>query len=183
MLLTSGQRGQALHLLDIRNMSVSASRVTFKIAITDYLERTKCSQGLITRFFITTKLPTRLASRDTLRPHSTRSASSSKAALKLPLATIVSAVGWARESIFVKFYRKTIQPRWPVTKVSTIMDIGMSRDYLVKMPSGHIWWRNRRFLHPSMDLQIMEAIPVGTQWLVVSMHLQAVALYHSLFGH
>ncbi|MPC68270.1 hypothetical protein E2C01_062468 [Portunus trituberculatus] len=28
MLLTSGQRGEALHLLDIRNMYVSASRVT-----------------------------------------------------------------------------------------------------------------------------------------------------------
>ncbi|XP_045104755.1 uncharacterized protein LOC123500144 isoform X2 [Portunus trituberculatus] len=102
MLLTSGQRGQALHLLDIRNMCVSASRVTFKIgdllktsrlgdhlskvnfdahtpnisicvytAITDYLERTKSSQGLITRFFITTKSPTRLASWGTLR-HWTR---------------------------------------------------------------------------------------------------------------
>ena len=98
MLLTSGQRGQTLHLLDIRNMCVSASRVTFKIgdllktsrpgdhlsevhfdayppdsyicvytAITAYLERTKSSRGLVTRFFITTKPPIRLAYRGTLR--------------------------------------------------------------------------------------------------------------------
>ncbi|MPC46370.1 hypothetical protein E2C01_040089 [Portunus trituberculatus] len=33
-------------------------------------------------------------------PHSTRSASTSKAALKLPLATVISTVGWSRESTF-----------------------------------------------------------------------------------
>ncbi|MPC98110.1 hypothetical protein E2C01_093462 [Portunus trituberculatus] len=40
--------------------------------------------------------------------HSTRSASTSKAALKLPLATIISTVGWSRESTFTRFYKKLI---------------------------------------------------------------------------
>ena len=40
----------------------------------------------------------------------------------------------------------------PVTKrwdrVGTVMGIGNSRDYLIRMPSGRVWWRNRRFLCP-----------------------------------
>ena len=43
--------------------------------------------------------------------HSTRSASTSKAALKLPLSTILSTVGWARESTFAKFYKKPLEDR------------------------------------------------------------------------
>ncbi|XP_045105438.1 uncharacterized protein LOC123500957, partial [Portunus trituberculatus] len=34
--------------------------------------------------------------------------------------------------------------RWD--KVGTIMGVGRSRAYLLKMPSGRVWWRNRRFL-------------------------------------
>ena len=41
-------------------------------------------------------------------PHSTMSTSSSKAALKLPLATILSMVGWSRESTFARFYRRPL---------------------------------------------------------------------------
>lgn len=157
MLLLSGQRGQTLHLLDTRNMTVSESRVTFRIgdplktsrpgahmselifdaypsdkklcvvtSIVNYLDRTKYIRGTITRFFLTTKPPIKLASRDTLRrwtksimeaaginlnifsPHSTRSASTSKAALKLPLSTILSTIGWAKESTFTKYYKKPI---------------------------------------------------------------------------
>ncbi|XP_045105166.1 uncharacterized protein LOC123500537 [Portunus trituberculatus] len=37
--------------------------------------------------------------------------------------------------------------RWD--KVGTIMGVGRSRDYLLKMPSGRVWWRNRRFLRPA----------------------------------
>ena len=159
MLLLSGQRGQTLHLLDIRNMSVSELRVSFRIAdplktsrpgdhlselvfvayptdrrlcvvtsIVCYLERTCAFRGPFTGFFLTTKPPIRVASWDTLRrwtkdsmrsagidlnifsPHSTRSASTSKAALKLPLATIISTVGWSRESTFTKFYKRPISP-------------------------------------------------------------------------
>lgn len=157
MLLLTGQRGQTLHLLDTRNMTVSESRVVFRIGdplktsrpgdhlselsfnayphdeklcvvatIVNYLSRTKSIRGEITGFFITTKPPIKLAARDTLRrwtknimqaagidltifsPHSTRSASSSKAALKLPLSTIISTIGWAKESTFTKHYQKPI---------------------------------------------------------------------------
>lgn len=157
MLLLSGQRGQTLHLLDVRNMTTSKLRVSFRIgdplktsrpgdhlselvfvayptdkrlcvvtAILSYLERTSTFRDTVTAFFLTTKPPIRVASRDTLRrwtkdimlaagidldifsPHSTRSASTSKAALKLPLSTIISTVGWSRESTFTKFYRRPI---------------------------------------------------------------------------
>ena len=157
MLLLSGHRGQILHLLDTRNMSVTESQVVFGIgdllktsrpgvhmsslifeayphdrhlcivdAITHYLTRTRSIRGSLTGFFLTTRPPVRLASRDTLRrwvkdvmgaagiditvfsPHSTRSASSSKAALRLPLSTVVSTIGWARESTFTRHYRKPL---------------------------------------------------------------------------
>ncbi|XP_064088415.1 uncharacterized protein LOC135202893 [Macrobrachium nipponense] len=39
-----------------------------------------------------------------------------------------------------------ISKRWDKTGV--IMGIGKSRDYHVKLPSGRILWRNRRFLRP-----------------------------------
>ena len=39
-----------------------------------------------------------------------------------------------------------ISLRWD--KVGTIIGIGKSRDYHVRLASGRIWWRNRRFLHP-----------------------------------
>ena len=38
-------------------------------------------------------------------PHSTRAASSSKAVLQLPLSTILTAVGWSRDSTFARFYK------------------------------------------------------------------------------
>ena len=158
MLLLSGQRGQVLHFLDTRNMTVSEFKVSFRIgdllktsppsdhlseivfesyapdkrlcihtAIVDYLNRTSVVRGSITRFFLTTVPPIRMASRDTLRrktkdillatgidlsifsPHSTRSASSSKAALTLPLSTIISTIGWSSESTFAKFYRRPLR--------------------------------------------------------------------------
>ncbi|XP_064080641.1 uncharacterized protein LOC135197509 [Macrobrachium nipponense] len=40
----------------------------------------------------------------------------------------------------------SISKRWDKTGV--IMGIGKSRDYYVKLPSGRILWRNRRFLRP-----------------------------------
>ena len=157
MLLVSGQRGQALHLLDIRNMSITNSRVSFAIgdlmktsrpgqhtsglgfhayppdkllcvynAILSYLKRTEHSRGTVTRFFIITRPPFRVASLDTLRrwardimgaaeidlsiftPHSARSAASSKAALSLPLSNFLDTVGWSQESTLVKFYKKPL---------------------------------------------------------------------------
>ena len=157
MLLLSGQRGQTLHFLDIRNMTVSDLSISFRLgdplktsrpgahmselvfvayptdrrlcvvtSVFCYLARTASLRGSITGFFLTTKPPVRVASRDTLRrwtkdimraagidltvfsPHSTRSASTSKAALKLPLSTILSTAGWSRESTFTRFYKRPI---------------------------------------------------------------------------
>lgn len=36
--------------------------------------------------------------------------------------------------------------RWD--KVGVVMGLGRSRDYQVRLPSGRVWWRNRRFLRP-----------------------------------
>ncbi|XP_045122909.1 uncharacterized protein LOC123511252 [Portunus trituberculatus] len=36
--------------------------------------------------------------------------------------------------------------RWDT--VGTVMGVGRSRDYQVRMPSCRVWWRNRRFLRP-----------------------------------
>lgn len=157
MLLVSGQRGQTLHLLDIQNMTVSDTKVSFRIgdllktsrpgnhlselvfeayepdkflcvytAMRSYLDRTRETRGSTTRFFVTTKNPVTLASRDTLRrwtrdimreagidlaifsPHSTRSASSSKASLTLPVSLILATVGWSSESVFAKYYKKPL---------------------------------------------------------------------------
>ena len=159
MLLLSGQRGQTLHLLDVRNLSLSESQAIFGIGdllktsrpgahfsglvfeayphdsrlcivhtIKHYLYRTRSIRGELTGLFLTTRSPVWLASRDTLRrwvrdvmraagidltvfsPHSTRSASSSKAALVLPLSTVVSTIGWARESTFTRHYHKPLAP-------------------------------------------------------------------------
>ena len=33
-------------------------------------------------------------------------------------------------------------------KRGVIVGIGDHRDYYVKLPSGRVWWRNRRFLRP-----------------------------------
>ena len=94
-----------------------------------YLDRTAGIRGSITRFFLTTNAPVRLASRDTIRrwtrnvmrdagialtifsPHSTRSASSSKASLTLPVSTILATVGWSCESVFAKFYKRPLSRR------------------------------------------------------------------------
>ena len=36
--------------------------------------------------------------------------------------------------------------RWD--KVGVVMGRGRSRDYELRLPSGRVWWRNRRFLRP-----------------------------------
>lgn len=157
MLLVSGQRGQTLHLLDTRNMTISADKIQFTIgdllktsrpgnhlsqivftafppdnhlcvytAMLCYLKRTDSIRGCFTRFFLTSKPPIRVASRDTLRrwtraimkdagidlsvfaPHSTRSASTSKASMSLPLSVILETVGWSRESTFASHYNKPL---------------------------------------------------------------------------
>lgn len=41
-------------------------------------------------------------------PHSTRSAATSKAAMTLPLSTIMENVGWSQESTFALHYKKPL---------------------------------------------------------------------------
>ena len=91
-----------------------------------YLHRPRGVREPFPSLFLTTNPPIQVASRDTLRrwtkefmgaaginlslfsPHSTRAASSSKAVLQLPLSTILTAVGWSRDSTFARFYNKPI---------------------------------------------------------------------------
>ena len=91
-----------------------------------YEERTRALRGSEAKLFISWKAPHSGVSRDTLRrwtemglktagidmsrfnAHSTRSASTSKAVHKLPLATILKTVGWGRPSTFTTIYKKPI---------------------------------------------------------------------------
>ena len=126
------------YLLKTLRPSVHFSELTFDAyarnkqlcvctTIKNYLKRTSNIRGSETRLFLTSRPPFHVASRDTLRcwtkdllkvagidlntfsPHSTRSAASSKAALKLPLSTVISTVRWSTESTFAKFYRKPLE--------------------------------------------------------------------------
>ena len=42
-----------------------------------------------------------------------------------------------------------IEKLWDI--VGTVVEIGRYRDYLVKLPCGKTYWRNRRFLRPVHD--------------------------------
>lgn len=156
MSLVLGQRGQALHDLDIRNMSISESMVSFslwdllktsrpgvhfsELTFDGYIPNKQLCvyitlksylnvRGSETRLFLTSSRS--VASRDTFRswtkdmlqtahidlnilsPHFTGSAASSKATLKLSVATVISTVGRSTESTFAKFYRKRLgTPTW-----------------------------------------------------------------------
>ncbi len=164
--LLSGQRCQSLHLLDVRNMTLSFSAVSFQIGdvvkqtrpgkhtnelafkgyapdrrlcvvtvLKEYLRRTLDTRGTTKQLLLTYRKPIHAASVDTIRrwvkavlinagvnmtiftPHSTRGASTSKAATKLPLKTILDTAGWSREGTFTKYYK---------LKVDTKFDFGSS---------------------------------------------------------
>ena len=156
-LLVSGQRGQTIHLLDLRNMTWDNDRVCCRFgdllktstpkhhqtqivfkAFADkrlcvvrymkaYKKRTESLRGMETNFFISTRKPFKGVSRDTIRrwtkqglrkakidlsiftPHSTRAASSSKAAKSVGLRTILRTVGWRSPSTFTNFYKKKVE--------------------------------------------------------------------------
>jgi len=158
LLLLSGQRCQTIQFMDIRNMSVTHSKVTFVIGdltktsrpnnhsapfvfkayapngklsvltvLKEYLTRTEHVRGSVTALLITTKRPYNAASNDTIRrwtrdiltaagidinifkAHSTRAASTSCAAMALPLSTIIRSAGWSSTSTFTKYYQKPIE--------------------------------------------------------------------------
>ena len=156
-LLVTGQRGQAMWLMDLRNMSWTRHEVRCRFGdllktsspahhqseivfgafpddkslcvvryLTQYKKRTRDLRGSETRLFVSWKTPHKAVSRDTIRrwtklvlqkagidmtiftPHSTRAASSSKAAQHVPLKTILKTVGWRRQSTFATFYQKSV---------------------------------------------------------------------------
>ena len=155
-LLVSGQRGQTVHLFDLRNITWERDRVICRIAdllktstpkkhqseivlktfvdkricVVHYLDmykkRTEMLRGKETRLFISVNKPHKGVSRDTIRrwtkqglvragidlniftPHSTRSASTSKAAKSVGLKTILKTAGWRTASTFTKFYKKEV---------------------------------------------------------------------------
>lgn len=93
-----------------------------------FLEKTKQLRGESTAVFLRTTKPYTPAKKDTManwirfgmsqagidtkefRPHSIRSASTSKAAAKnLPIADIMKAAGWSSPDTFLKFYHKSVQ--------------------------------------------------------------------------
>ena len=95
-------------------------RLCVHTALKAYLEQTLDNRGKETKLFISLKKPHKAITLDTMKdaginlaifaPHSTRAASASKAARsKLPLATILRAAGWYRETTFSKYYQKPIQ--------------------------------------------------------------------------
>ena len=155
--LITGQRCQTLHLLDLQDMLITETGVTFSIRslvkqskpgtaqpilklnaypnnanlcvmriLREYLCRTKVFRST-TKLFISFIRPYGAVSKDTLarwirtvmknagiditifKPHSTRAASTSRAASKnIPVRTIMNTAGWSRQSTFAKFYHKPI---------------------------------------------------------------------------
>ena len=156
--LTSSQRQQTIHMLDIQQMEITGDSVTFQIDtllkhnrpgrigtnlsfsaydedkkicvythIVEYLRRTKYCRGKETRLFVSFKKPHHKVTRDTIarwlktimtqagidttiyKPHSTRTASVSKAmSMDVPVQHILKHAGWASEKTFQRFYNKPI---------------------------------------------------------------------------
>ena len=121
---TSNKRHQEDLVFDVFPHSKALCVVHY---LKEYVKRTENLRGGETRLFISTRPPHQGISRDTLArwtknglskcgvdmkiftPHSTRSASTSKAALKVSLPTILKTAGWRSSSTFVKLYKKPIR--------------------------------------------------------------------------
>ena len=103
------------------------SRLCVVSALRTYISRTKFARQQETRLFLNIKPPHTPVHRDTIRrwtrdtledagidmsiftPHSTRAASTSRAATKLPLDTILATAGWSQATTFQRFYNKPIE--------------------------------------------------------------------------
>lgn len=91
-----------------------------------YLETTKSLRGNNTQLFISLQKPHKPVTKGTLAkwikmvllfagidmsmytPHSTRAASTSAAAQKIPIDTVLKTAGWKRNCVFRKFYKREI---------------------------------------------------------------------------
>ena len=157
LLLLSGQRCQTIHSLNIKQMALESSKVTFVIkdllktsrpgkhlqkvsykayapdrrlcvvtTLKHYIERTKIIRKGESKLLISTRPPYKASSKDTIRrwtsdlmqaagintkefgPHSTRHASSSKAAQSLSLQEVADSVGWTNQSTYAMYYKRPI---------------------------------------------------------------------------
>ncbi|XP_067659799.1 uncharacterized protein [Haliotis asinina] len=159
LLLLTGQRTQALHMIDQRNVEITDNCVNIRFGdllkqsrpgyhqeeltipsypdkklclvtlLRLYLCRTEPIRGNETALFISTVKPYHRVSKDTIArwvkmtltkaginmriftPHSIRSASTTKASMKVPLSTILNTAGWSSQCTFAKFYKKPISNR------------------------------------------------------------------------
>ena len=155
--LTTGQRIQTIHSVDLRNVVVSDDSIkirfgdllkqtrvgnhlaelyieafpsdedvcvvkTFKM----YVEKTKVLRDKYSKLFISLQKPHRPVTKSTLgrwikvvllfagidmtmyTPHSTRSAATSAAALKIPIDTVLKTAGWRKNCTFRKFYKREV---------------------------------------------------------------------------
>ena len=91
-----------------------------------YLEKTKVIRGTENQLFISYQKPYKSVSKGTLgkwikavlsgagidmnmfKPHSTRSASTSVAASKIPVETVLRTAGWKTDCTFRKFYKRNV---------------------------------------------------------------------------
>ena len=99
-------------------------RLCVVTVLKEYLQRTLDIRGTTKQLLLTTRASFKGVSRDTIRkwskevleksgidltifnPHSTRSASTSKAASKVHLDTILETAGWSNATTFGKCYKK-----------------------------------------------------------------------------
>ena len=115
-----------LHVREIKFPVYKNANVCPVKLFKQYIDVTKSLRGSTTCLFITTSKPYRPASKDTLArwiksvlhdagidmtiftPHSTRSASTSKAATKVPIETVLKTGGWRSMPTFTNHYNKQI---------------------------------------------------------------------------
>ncbi|XP_013395831.1 uncharacterized protein LOC106171928 [Lingula anatina] len=108
-ILLTGQRTQSLHLIDIRNITINKSKVTFRFG--DLLKQSRPGHhiGEITVTAYAPDMNMAGIDMEKFTPHSTRSAASSQAKLaKVPLDTILKTAGWSKDCTFAKYYDKEI---------------------------------------------------------------------------
>ena len=128
--LLSAQRIQTVHLLDIRNMSITDSIV--KVSIGDKLKQSRAGHHLYELEFPAYSPDQRLCPVSDVKQYLTRTKplrgeitnlftsfvrpyrSVSKSTISrwvknVPLATILRTAGWSSECTFVQYYRKEVQ--------------------------------------------------------------------------
>ena len=127
-LIKTSKPGQAQPKIHLQAYTED-NRLCVVTCLSEYLERTKLLRpDSTTRLFLSYTKPHRPVSRDTIsrwvrttmaaagldtnlyKPHSTRAASSSAAALKAtPIDIILNTAGWSSAKTFAKYYHKHIQ--------------------------------------------------------------------------